>query len=159
MTAVTTTAMTAPAQDHATFTIERIYPNCRAHVWSAWAVREKKAAWLGNRDLALDFRPGGSERSVFKDEMGEHLNEGRYFEILDQQRIVLAYSMALNGRVHTVSLATILFADEGGGTRLTYTEQMCVIPPSDGGEGRRHGWTHLLERVATCLAEETAKVG
>ena len=145
---------TNPAQAHATFTVERIYPNCRAHVWSTWAAREKKAAWLGAPDLSLDFRVGGAERSTFKDEMGEHLNEGRFFEILDQQRIVLAYSMALNGRVHTVSLATIVFADEGGGTRLTYTEQMCVIPPSDGAEGRRHGWTHLLEAVATYLAQD-----
>ncbi len=159
MTAVTNAAKTAPAQDQATFTLERIYPNCRAHVWSAWAVREKKAAWLGNRDLALDFRPGGSERGVFKDQMGEHLNEGRYFEVLDQQRIVMAYAMALNGRVHTVSLATILFADEGGGTRLTYTEQMCVIPPSDGAEGRRHGWTHLLEGLGKHLTEDTPRAG
>ena len=139
MTATPTAPMTATSQDHATFTIERIYPNCRAHVWGAWSVREKKAAWMGNRDLALDFRAGGGERSAFDDQMGEHVNEGRYFEILDQQRIVLAYSMALNGRVHSVSLTTILFEDEGGGTRLTYTEQMCVIPPSDGADGRRHG--------------------
>ena len=40
--------MTDPTQT--TFTIERIYPNCRAQVWSAWAVREKKAVWLGARD-------------------------------------------------------------------------------------------------------------
>ena len=159
MTAAATAPAPSVAQDHATFTVERIYPNCRAHVWAAWAKRDKKAAWLGNRDLALDFRPGGSERSAFSDQMGEHLNEGHYFEILDQQRIVLAYSMALNGRVHTVSLTTIIFADEGGGTRLTYTEQMCVIPPSDGDEGRRHGWTHLLEGLAGYLAEDGTRVG
>jgi uncharacterized protein YndB with AHSA1/START domain len=159
VSAALTAPITASAQAHATFTIERIYPNCRAHVWSAWSVREKKAAWIGNRDLALDFRVGGSERSTFNNQMGEHLNEGRYFEILDQQRIVLAYSMALNGRVHTVSLATILFADEGAGTRVTYTEQTCVIPPSDGAEGRRHGWTHLLEGVATYLAQDETRVG
>ena len=149
-----TDAASTTAQDHATFTIDRVYPNCRAHVWSAWAVREKKAAWLGNRDLALDFRAGGAEHSVFNDQMGEHVNEGRYFEILDQQRIVLAYSMALNGRVHSVSLTTIVFEDEGGGTRLTYTEQMCVIAPSDGVEGRRHGWTSLLGNLATYLAQD-----
>ena len=159
MTATTTAPATTLAHDHATFTIERVYPNCRAHVWAAWAVREKKAAWLGNRDLALDFRPDGLERSAFKDQMGEHLNEGRYFEILDQQRIVLAYSMALNGRVHTVSLTTIVFADEGAGTRLTYTEQMCVIPPSDGAQGRRHGWMHLLQGLENYLAQDATKVG
>jgi uncharacterized protein YndB with AHSA1/START domain len=57
--------------------------------------------------------------------------------------------MALNGRVHTISLATVTFADEAGGTRLGYTEQLCVIQPSDGRAGREHGWNFLLG----CLAD------
>jgi len=150
--------MTETAQHHTSFTIERVYPNCRAHVWSAWAIPAKKAAWFGKGEHALDFRPGGAERSAMRDQMGEHVNETQYFEIVDEARIVLAYSMALNGRVHTVSLATILFADEGGGTRLTYTEQMCVLPPSDGMEGRRHGWTAILGRLEHYLLEDTAAV-
>jgi uncharacterized protein YndB with AHSA1/START domain len=60
--------------------------------------------------------------------MGEHVNETRYFEIEEGERIVLAYSMAVNARVHTISLTTITFRDESGGTRLKYTEQMCVVP-------------------------------
>ncbi|GGJ64769.1 hypothetical protein CDQ92_01905 [Sphingopyxis bauzanensis] len=87
--------------------------------------------------------------------MGEHNSEGRYFEIKEGERIVLAYSMAVNGRVHTVSLATILFRDENGGTRLTYTEQMCVIAPSDGVEGRKHGWNALLNGLAGYLEADT----
>jgi uncharacterized protein YndB with AHSA1/START domain len=103
----------------------------------------------------MDFRPGGFERSRFRDDMGEHVNEGRYFEIKDGERIVLAYSMAVNGRVHTTSLATIAFRDENGGTRLTYTEQMCVVPPSDGVEGRRHGWGALLDGLGGYLVKDT----
>jgi uncharacterized protein YndB with AHSA1/START domain len=61
--------------------------------------------------------------------------------------------MAMNGRVHTVSLATITFADENGGTRLGYAEQMCVIPPSDDLKGRQHGWNVLLDALGTYLAE------
>lgn len=144
---------------HDSFTIERLYPNCRDHVWSAWSVPEKKAAWFGSAGHHMDFRVGGSERVSHRDAMGEHVNETRYFEIVEGERIVMAYSMAMNGRVHTVSLATILFADHGGGTRLTYTEQMCVIPPSDGVAGRRHGWGVLLDAVERLLAVETAGVG
>ncbi|HZZ89176.1 MAG TPA: SRPBCC domain-containing protein [Caulobacteraceae bacterium] len=151
--------MTDPAQHHDSFTIERVYPNCRAHVWAAWARPEKKAAWFGKGEHRLDFRPGGAERNAMRDAMGEHVNETRYFELVDEARIVLAYSMALNGRVHTVSLATILFADEGGGTRLTYIEQICVIPPSDGMEGRRQGWTAILAQLAHYLVEDTAAAG
>ena len=53
-----------------------------------------------------------------------------------------------------MSLATVVLADEGGGTRLTFTEQMCVIPPSDGTEGRRAGWTELLAALETFLASD-----
>lgn len=147
--------MTTAAQQHETFTIERTYPNCREHVWSAWAVAEKKRAWFGDGLVASDFRVGGTEKNEFVNEMGRNTNQTRYFEIKDQERIVFAYSMALNGRVHTVSLTTIVFADENGGTRLTYTEQMCVIPPSDGAAGRTHGWNALLEALGNYLAEDT----
>ena len=70
------------------------------------------------------------------------------------ERIVLAYSMSVNGHIHTVSLATIVFLDEGGGTRLRYTEQMCVIPPSDGMAGRRQGWSALLDTLGSYLRSD-----
>ncbi len=141
------------------FTIERIYPNCREHVWSAWSTPRKKAAWFGSSQHSMDFRVGGSERAAHRDTMGEHVNETRYFEIVEGERIVMAYSMAVNGRVHTVSLATVRFADEGGGTRVVYTEQMCIIPPSDGMAGRRHGWGALLDAVERLLAAEAVGSG
>ena len=140
---------------HDSFTIERTYPNCREHVWSAWSTTDKKAKWFGGGDHSMDFRVGGAERSASRMASDEHVNETRYFEIVEDERIVMAYSMAVNGRVHTVSLATVVLADEGGGTRLTFTEQMCVIPPSDGIEGRRHGWTELLAALERFLASDT----
>jgi uncharacterized protein YndB with AHSA1/START domain len=144
--------MTTPDHQLDSFTIERVYANCVAHVWSAWSVAEKKSAWFGGRPIEMDFRPGGIERSSFSNAMGEHVNETRYFEIREESLIVMAYSMAMNGRVHTVSLVTVAFSDEGGGTRLRYTEQMCVLPPSDGAAGRSHGWGVLLDGLAGYLA-------
>lgn len=139
---------------HENFTIERTYPNCREHVWSAWSNPAKKAKWFGGKVHSMDFVVGGRETASFRDDMGEHVNETRYFEIVENERIVMAYSMAMNGRVHTVSLATIRFVDHNGGTRLTFTEQMCVIPPSDGVEGRRHGWGELLGGLETFLVSD-----
>lgn len=147
--------MTKPAESHETFTIERVYPNCLDHVWACWARADKKRSWFGDGLREMDFSQGGAEYSGFSDAMGEHVNQARYFEISDRKRIVLAYSMALNGRVHTVSLATVLFAEDEGGTRLTYTEQMCVIPPSDGVEGRKHGWEALLGALGDYLDQDT----
>ena len=149
--------MSPKAQEHTTFTIVRVYHNCRDHVWSAWSSVESKKAWFGEGLKQMEFRPGGFEHSGFRNDMGTHTNDTRYFEIKQGERIVLAYSMSLNGDVHTVSLATILFEDENGGTRLTYTEQMCIIPPSDGAQGRMHGWNALLDSLAQVLARETNK--
>jgi len=141
---------------HDSYTIERVYPNCVAHVWAAWSIPEKKAKWFGGGTADMDFRIGGGERTSFRNEMGEHINETRYFEIRNEELIVLGYSMAMNGRVHTVSLTTIAFMNENGGTRLRYTEQMCVLPPSDGAAGRSHGWGVLLDNLGNYLEEDTA---
>lgn len=144
--------MSSSEQEHDTFVIERDYAQSPERVWAAWSQLDRKRTWMGDGLESFDFRVGGEERSRFENEMGEHVNETRYFDIKQYERIVHAYSMALNGVVHTVSLVTIAFEARGDGTRLTYTEQMCVIPPSDGVEGRRHGWTVLLGALEESLA-------
>ncbi len=143
------------------FRIERTLNKCPAHVFSAWSDPSKKLQWF--RDPAMpdsgyvcDFSVGGREYGAFESEMGRHENETRYFEIVQDELIVFAYSMALNGRVHSVSLVTLRFDDQDGGTRLTYVEQMCVIGQSDGAAGRQHGWGALLNRMQAVLEQEMA---
>lgn len=144
--------MADSVRNHETVLIERLLPNCPAHVWSAWASFAKKKAWFGEGLEESHFEPGGIERSSFITDMGVHDNETRYFEIKEGERIVFAYSMALNGRIHSVSLATVTFANHQGGTRLTYREHLYVIPPGDGAEGRKAGWSDLLDSLADYLA-------
>lgn len=139
-------------QHHESFTITREYPHAVDRVWAAWAELDKKKAWFGEGIEHQAFEAGGAERSRFDNEMGEHVNDTRYFEIARNKRIVLAYSMSMNGTVHTVSLATITFAPTSSGTALSYTEQMCIIPPSDGKDGRQHGWNALLTALEDWLA-------
>jgi uncharacterized protein YndB with AHSA1/START domain len=96
--------MTENTHYHREFTIERVYPNCKAHVWAAWSIREKKAAWLRNAALEMDC-PGGFERSRFRNDMGEHINETRYFEIKEGERIdgrerPRAHDLARDHRLH-----------------------------------------------------------
>ncbi|WP_417307888.1 SRPBCC domain-containing protein [Devosia sp.] len=143
--------MTPDSQTSDSFTIEKVYPHPRDTVWAAWAVLERKKAWFGDGLEQFDFRVGGRDRGVFSDKMGEHVNETAYFEISDRERIVYAYSMAMNGRVHTVSLVTVLFEDVEAGTRLRQIEQMWIMPPSDGVAGRRHGWQALLDNLGSYL--------
>ena len=141
--------MTTDLQHNDGFEIDRRIDAPLARVWRAWADPDQKRAWFGGSLTEIDFRVGGIERGAFEDGMGRHTKECTFFEIEDEARIVYAYSMAVNGRVHTVSLVTLLFAAEGDATRLRHVEQMCVIPPSDGVPGREHGWTVLLQQLAT----------
>ncbi len=100
------------------------------------------------RDYSLDFRIGGSETGRFVRTSGpgagEHANVTHYLDIVPGKRIAFAYTMALDGRIHSASLATVSFAEAGGGTLLTYTEQGAWFAPSDGVDGRREGWEALL---------------
>lgn len=152
-----------PVSTHTdSFTIERVLAKCPAHVFSAWTDPDKKRKWfIGDtvdaRSHAFDIRVGGCDRSSFSNDMGVHENETRYFEIIEDELIVFAYSMAMNGRVHSVSLVTVRFADENGGTRLTYTEQMSVVAPSDGARGREHGWGALLDNMTAFLETDMVR--
>lgn len=144
---------------HESFTITRTYEKCRAHVWSAWSDRNKKWRWLRGDtavppEFVFDFRVGGEERSTFTSPMGKHENHTVFFDIKDEEHIVYSYSMAMNGRVHSVSVATVTFTDAGGGTTMTYVEQITLIGPSDGAEGRQHGWSALFDQIEPLLTAE-----
>lgn len=152
---------------HDSFTIERRLRACPAHVWAAWAEADLKRQWFvasdgegwQTLDYSLDFRVGGSETGRFVmasgPGAGEHANVTHYLDILPGERIAFAYSMALNGRIHSASLATVTLAEAGGGTLLTFTEQGAWFPPSDGVDGRREGWEALLAALERTL-EATA---
>ena len=149
---------------HDGYTLTRDIAACPAHVFALWADPEKKRAWFAEdgaptRDHSADFRVGGTETGRFVVEdgpgAGEHQNVTHYLDIAPDEHIVMAYTMAWNGRIHSASLVTVSFEDLNGGTRLTYDEKMTLIGRSDGAEMRRHGWRALLDRLERQLAEDT----
>ena len=157
---------------HDSFTIERRLRACPAHVWAAWAESDLKRQWFIDSDgegwrtldYSLDFRVGGTETGRFVlasgPGAGEHANATYFLDIVSGERIAYAYSMTMNGRIHSASLATVTFAEAGGGTLLTYTEQGAWFAPGDGVEGRREGWETLLaalERVLDATARRAAE--
>src|SRR5688572_1817520 len=100
--------MDAAVQD--SFAITRIYDKCPAHVWSAWSDPARRARWMRPGDpagFAADFRVGGQEVNAFTTEMGRHENRTVWFDIAEGQRAVFGYSMSLDGRVHSVSVAAV----------------------------------------------------
>ncbi|MCA8878872.1 MAG: SRPBCC family protein [Rhodobacteraceae bacterium] len=159
--------MTGTGITHDSFTIERRLAACPAHVWAAWSDPDLKRRWFVDSDgpdwqtaeYSVDFRVGGGETGRFVlssgPGAGEHANVTHYLDIVPRTRIVFAYTMALDGRIHSASLATVRLEESGGGTILTFTEQGAYFAPSDGATGRRAGWEALLTALERILKTTT----
>lgn len=163
---MTSQAATPSTIAHGSFTIERTYPQPPAKVFAAFADPVKFRRWLVEGEgfevvsYELDFRVGGRMRSRFLftghdqapipagSPMG---NDSVYLDIVPDRRIVLAYSMTLNEKPFSASLATFELSPEGTGTRLVATEQGAFFEDSDGPRMREQGWRQLLESLAAEL--------
>ncbi|QPH52967.1 SRPBCC family protein [Pontivivens ytuae] len=147
---------------HDSFTMSRVLAAAPDRVWRAWSDKDRKAAWFAKDDAPgwrtvrydLDFRIGGAESGAWAKDGLEHSNATTFLDIEDGARIVYAYTMALDDVVHSASLATVTFAAEGDGTRLTFTEQGVYYGDSDGIAGREAGWEHLMGALARSLEAE-----
>lgn len=144
--------------DHASFTLERHYDSPVARVYKAFSDPEAKSRWFGggsewqHESRVFDFRVGGREHLSGKWKSGMVSTfDAVYHDIVPEQRIVYAYDMHLDGRHISVSLATILFAPEGAGTKLTITEQGAFLDGYDDNGARERGTRGLLERIADSL--------
>ena len=148
---------------HCAFVIERNYAAPPEQVFAAWADPVQKRRWYAEGERGeveehrLDFRVGGSEhtRSIiaggpFK---GTPLtNDSIYQDIVPNQRIVFAYTMALGDKRISSSQATVEFLPSGKGTVLAFTEQGAFFEGADGPEMREQGWKSLLGQLEKFLA-------
>lgn len=150
--------MTRRSATHATFVIARDYPHPPAKVFAAFADPQKKARWFGGPDawersnLKMDFRVGGKE-SVSGGPPGGmvHAYAAEYWDIVENERIVLAYEMKLDGKRISVSLATTEMKPSANGTALTYTEQGVYLDGYDDAGAREHGTRELLDQLDAFL--------
>jgi uncharacterized protein YndB with AHSA1/START domain len=154
---------------HATFTIDRAYRSSPARVFAAWADNGAKSQWFTGgpdwkqRERTFDFRVGGHDSLE-----GEWLEEGpspvlnsgtvtrydaQYEEIVPDTRIIFTYQMKINGKLISVSLATVQFKPEGTGTHLIFTEQLTCLDGYDDPDAhnREHGTSLHLDRLEAYL--------
>lgn len=143
---------------HAAFVIERDYPHPPAKVFAAFADPKKKARWFGGPDdweksnHKLDFRVGGKESISGGPPSGAvHAYNATIWDIVENERIVLAYEMHLDATRISVSLATTEIKPSAAGTRLTYTEQGVYLDDYDDAGQREEGTQQLLTQLETFL--------
>lgn len=152
--------MTKHSAQHATFTLERTFDAPPALVFRAFADPAAKAKWFGGPDEweksrgEFDFRVGGRERASGGPNGGvQHTFDAVYQDIVPNQRIVYSYSLELDDKRISVSLATIEFAASGKGTKLTLTEQGVFLDGYEDRGARERGTRGLLDKLAAALAE------
>ncbi len=140
---------------HATFVVERTYPAERARVFKAWADPRAKALWFGgpegDEQLDLDFRVGGKETSRGMVNGSEFRYEATYHDIVEDDRIVYAYDMYMDGTRISVSLGTVELSADGAGTRLVYTEKGAYLDGHDTPEQRQEGTEQLFDALGESL--------
>jgi uncharacterized protein YndB with AHSA1/START domain len=67
------------------------------------------------------------------------------------ERIVYAYSMHLDGRMISVSLATFEFKAAGAGAKLVMTEQGAFLDGYDDNGSRERGSREIVEKLSAYL--------
>lgn len=148
---------------HATFTLERTFPVPPARAYRAFADAATKKRWFVDTDdwppLAYeqDFRIGGREHYRGGPSGGPiHRFDALYQDIVPNERIVYTYEMHLGDRRISVSVATLEFLAESGGTQLVLTEQGAFLDGLDESRSRERGTRDLLDALAAELERPQA---
>jgi uncharacterized protein YndB with AHSA1/START domain len=115
---------------HAGFTLERDYPHPLSAVWAAFAEEDQRREWFGVAEgrehvgeWSFDFRIGGRDvaESRFHDGPVSRY-EATFTDIVELERIVIAYDMWIDGTHISTSIASFEFEPIEGGTRFTHGE-------------------------------------
>jgi uncharacterized protein YndB with AHSA1/START domain len=80
------------------------------------------------------------------------VNDGAYYDIVPNARVIVGTAMMFGGRRITVSLITFEFQAADGGTRLICTHQGVFFEGSGGPEMRERGWQVLFDRLGAEVA-------
>jgi uncharacterized protein YndB with AHSA1/START domain len=146
---------------HASFHLERRYDAPVERVWRALTDQAAKAKWFGGPpgewellERTMDVREGGRElaKGRFKSGMVSTF-EASYHDVVRHERLVYRYTMHLNDKKISVSLATMELKQDNGGTRLMVTEQGAFLDGYDDAGSREHGTGYLLDRLGASLKD------
>jgi uncharacterized protein YndB with AHSA1/START domain len=145
-----------------TFTLKRTYPHSPQQLFAVLSDPALKSRWYnepqGEKLFVSDFRVGGQELNRY--ELGpdtpfpgvivEH--DGRFEDIVQDKRIVIATSMSFAGKRVSTALIAFLVSASPDGSALELIHQAVFYEGADGPVMRRGGWEVLLGRLDAALA-------
>lgn len=151
--------------EHGNFTIERKFDAPTALVYSTFATESEKQAWFSGpsdqwslEDRAFDFRVGGSETLTGKWKSGMMTRfDAHYHDIVPDTRIIYSYTMHVDGKKISVSLATIEFKTAGAGTLLVLNEQGAFLDGYDDSGSRERGTIGLIDKLEAAIRDGKLK--
>ena len=127
---------------HETFTVVRRLDASRDRVFAAFSNADLWRRWFrmpgsgATYDYTFAIGSGESADSFFTLPNGRRellAYRSTYLDIVEDARLVFTYTSAINGVVRWAALATVLLADEGDSTMLTWTEQVAFLVRSGDG--------------------------
>ena len=152
--------MTAPMERELVLT--RIIDAPRELVFQAWTDPKHLAQWWGpkrftNPVCEVDARPGGALRIVMRAPNGaDYPMVGVFREVVAPERLVFTnIPVDAAGNHLADGLTTVIFAEQGGKTKLTVHTRAVGVAPIAARmlEGMEAGWTQSLERLEGYMAK------
>ena len=138
--------------------IERVFDAPIARVWQAFTDPDLVAQWWGGGESMvierMEVERGGHWRFVEKGPDGSHGFEGRYREVVPQERLVQTFEW--DGMPGHVAVETATFTDLGDGrTKVTTTSLFHTVEERDGmlNSGMEHGLNASYAALDALLAK------
>jgi uncharacterized protein YndB with AHSA1/START domain len=141
--------------EHATFTLERVYPHPKERVFAAFTTREAKAKWFGDpvpeTQWDLDFREGGREYNSGPFRGQVHTFDAVYLDIVENERLAYSYNMYVDDVKLSSSFAVIELTAVDGGTKITFTETGAFFDGHEDPSLRENGSGWILDALGASL--------
>lgn len=139
---------------HDTILFERQYDAAPDEVFGKWADPKARVRWgVPSKETKLeyfeaDFRIGGRDTSRCGpiDNLRYHVDVV-YIDIIENEQIIMSETIMDDDNRLSVSLITVNFKEEAGGTQLDMVIQVASMIGKDMIDGCRMGWDAALDNL------------
>jgi uncharacterized protein YndB with AHSA1/START domain len=145
---------------HDTVVVRRLYEASAGRVYRAWTDAALLERWYvpgddkwSSKIVERDFRVGGGQRITFGPPHETFVEDCRYVDIVPDQRICYAMTIARGDTRITVSMVTVELMPQGDRTSVRVTDQLAILDGGDTVDDRQRGWGETLDKLSPLLAK------